>query len=83
MKREYPNLLYNERNKDETIISAIETVWRICYFKAGPDVLPITCIGLTNLVNCDDFCLSRNKELGYTTITNMQIRCLHMNMQTK
>ena len=45
MKREYPKLLYNEHNKDETIICAIETVWRICYFKAGPDVLPIKVIG--------------------------------------
>ena len=36
MKREYPKLLYNQRNKDDhNIICHKETVWRICYFKAG------------------------------------------------
>jgi hypothetical protein len=28
MKRTYSRLLYNQRNKDETIVSVIETIWR-------------------------------------------------------
>ena len=36
MKREYPKLLYNQRNKDDhNIICHKETVWRIYYFKAS------------------------------------------------